>query len=844
MTQTYHGDHILIYGAQEHNLKNINVGIPRNTITAITGVSGAGKSSLAFDTLLSEAHRKFFFTLSHYFRQFLPIKNRAKVRKITGISPAIGLSQYETRPSSYASLATMTDLGELFGVLFSKYSVTFCPKHLLKTQPLSLDTIAQQIQKKYANKLVAICAPIVESKKGSFRKLFEEIAEKGFLKVYCDKKILTLNPIPDLDLEKKHTIKIIVDYINITEKSHKRLINSLETATKLSDGYIEVILSNSKGEIKTEATETFAIKGGCPTCGYSWPKLDSRYFSANSLGKCSFCSGLGQKKSEPSELRATHCKSCQGTGISNKFQAIKFHEVNIYDIYNQTIGEILEIVKGIKTENNALRVLLEEIIKSLKSLSNMGLDYLSLARKISSLSLGEHQRARLSGILSQELTGIIYILDEPSQGLHSSEIKKLYEALVKLKNKRNTIILVDHDPYLLKKSDWIIDLGPTGGRLGGFKSAEFKPTDCKLYENHSLTAKFLYKNEQEILFNLKENSPPSDFIEIIDAHCHNLKIKRALIKKKSINVISGVSGSGKTSLILYTLYNNLKKILSNTHNKKESFSFCEKIKNIENITECYLIDRMPLAKTSASITATYLGLFTPIRELFASIPQAKIAGLGSKDFSLRTGNGRCSDCLGKGVHILEMKFLEDTEIKCSLCDGSRYKVNVLAIKYKNKTIADILDMSIDEAYSFFCYHKKIKTTLEACKKIGLGYLTLGQTSSNFSGGEAQRLKIVPFLLKSTRENKIFILDEPTRGLHEYDIDFLLSSLKELVKNKATVIIIEHHLGIIQKADWLIDLGPGSAQNGGKILYQGEASGIINCKESKTASFLKRNYETT
>lgn len=840
MTDAYDTDSIIILGAEEHNLKNIDVKIPRGSITAITGVSGAGKSSLAFDTLLSEAYRKFFFTLSHYFRQFLPTKNKAKIKKITGLSPAIGLSQYETRPSPYASVATITDIGELFGILFSKYSEAFCPKHALATKPLSEDQVSEQVNTLYKNELIAICSPFVESKKGHFRKKLEDIAEKGFLKIYCDGRTLSLSPVPELDPEKKHTIKIIVDYLQVTGRSDKRLSQSLKTAAKLSEGYTEVFISNDKGKLSTKGKRNFSLKAGCPECGYSWPKLDSRYFAANSLGRCPECSGLGRPQDEEGGNSLSKiCSSCKGTGLSKEYLSIKVAGQNIHDIYHKTVSQNIDFVISLKARNGAEKLVLSEIKKSLKSLQKMGLGYLNIFRKVSSLSLGEHQRTRLSSVLSQDLSGIIYVLDEPSQGLHASEIEQLYKVLLELKNKGNTLVIVDHDPYLLKKSDWIIDLGPVGGKLGGQKLAEFAPSQMKDFEKVSLTAKSLLK-EQTKTSNVKPKKKEDDeeFIEILEASCHNLKIDKVSFKKKAINVVSGVSGSGKTSLAIHTLYNNVAKRLDPSQSKKKSWLYCEKITNIKDFSEAHLINRMPLSKTSASLVVTYLGLFTMIRELFASSHEAKIAGLAVQDFSLRTGSGRCSECSGKGSHILEMKFLEDVELECALCSGKRYKLNVLSVRYNKKSISDVLDFSIDEACEFFHFHRKIKTVLKACQKIGLGYLKLGQASTQFSGGEAQRLKIVSTFLKAKKANKLLVLDEPTRGLHENDIVYLVDFLRELSDTGATIIVIEHHIGLIKEADWLVDLGPGAAEEGGKVLYEGEPFGLISLKKtSQTAKFL-------
>lgn len=840
MTGSYPRDAIVIHGASEHNLKNLDVTLPRGAITAITGVSGAGKSSLAFDTVLSESYRKFFFTLSHYFRQFLPTKEKAKVKKITGLSPAIGLSQYETRPSPYASVASITDLGELFGVMFAKYADTFCPKHGLATQALSQEEVSKQISRNYQGTMIALCSPFVQSKKGHFRKKLEGLREKGFLKILCDGEILSLSPTPELDPEKKHTIKVIVDTLEVKGAS-KRLDKSLKTAFDLSDGYVEAIPCDRKGGLEEQERKTFSNKAGCPSCGYSWPKLDSRYFAANSLGRCSCCNGLGRLEEHETEKYRGElgeaCDTCRGTGISSDKSSIKVKDHNIHDLYHLTISEVDQFLQSLTPKHAAEERLLGEMRKGLSGLIKMGLGYLHLFRKITSLSLGEHQRARLSSVLSQDMSGIIYVLDEPSQGLHPSEIENLYQVLLELKSKGNTLILVDHDPYLLKRADWIIDLGPVGGKKGGHKLAEFKPKDAARYRETSLTASSVFLNGETPFAKVK-SSREDEFINIHGASCHNLKIPKVSFRKKALNVVSGVSGAGKTSLVIHTLYSNLQHYVYEETLKKKDLMHCSKIEGFQDISECYLINRMPLAKTSASLVVTYLGLFTMIRELFASSPEAKIAGLLPKDFSLRTGDGRCSECQGKGFRTLEMKFLEDVQVECPLCQGKRYKLNILSVRYNDKNMSEILDLSVDEAYKFFHFHRKIKTILKACQNIGLGYLKLGQPSTQFSGGEAQRLKIVSTFLKAKKENQLLVLDEPTRGLHECDITYLVKFLRELTDSGSTVVVIEHHTGLIKEADWLVDLGPGAAEDGGTLLYEGKPQGVLLYKEkSPTAQYL-------
>ena len=427
----------------------------------------------------------------------MPLNKRAQVQKITGLSPTVSLTQHETKPSSLATLATASDLNELFGVLYSKYGKGHCPKHLLTTEPISIQLIAQKLLEDEGSKTLAICAPLVEEKKGNFEKLLEKTAEKGFVSIYCDGQVTSLSPAPKLNKEKKHTIKVIIDYIKGKNSSQKRLLASLETAAEIGQGYIDVIPCDQKNKLIVNKKRSYSLNSGCPTCGYSWPKLDSRYFSANSLGKCSSCNGLGSTNNRVETTLGTECSSCNGTGIHKKFKSFEIEGETIHFLYKQPVKNILEFVKKVPPINPAQKLLLNEIKKILQSINDIGLSYLSPCRKIETLSLGEHQRVRLASILSQELTGVLYVLDEPSQGLHPQELNKLMKSLVQIKEKGNTIILVDHDLFLLQNSEWIIDLGPGGGRSGGFKLAEFAPKDWENHKKSSLTAKLLFSNETQ-----------------------------------------------------------------------------------------------------------------------------------------------------------------------------------------------------------------------------------------------------------------------------------------------------------------------------------------------------------
>ena len=855
--------HISIKGANEHNLKNIDVDIERGKITVITGVSGSGKSSLAFDTVLAESQRRFFYTLSNYSRQFLDLGSRPSVKFIDGLSPAICLAQNETQPSKRATVGTLTDTTELLGVLWSRFGDQYCPDHNRPTSTVNVNEVAERILKEFDGETLAICAPLVEQKRGTFRVLMEAAAQKGFLRLFVDGKILPISPIPVLNKDFKHTIKIVVDSVTINSakmnekenKSKSRLIRSLKTAIEEGQGFAEYFVVTTVKDEKTlqlDKGSTISADGGCEVCGYSWPKLDARYFSPNSIGKCTSCSGLGvQDSSEEEEdgeqehlqdrlgLRDA-CKVCKGSGINPKYNAIKILDYSIQDIQIMPINQLLGIfdeIKKIHKSNLASERLIEEIAASLSRVSNVGLAYLSLSRRIRSLSAGEAQRLKLAGILGDSLRGILYVLDEPSQGLHPSELELLWESIENLKDLGNTIIIVDHDQSLMRKADWIIDLGPGGGEHGGKLLAKFRPADVKKFEKISSTAKHLLeKNEDKV----KSRQPkPTEFIEVTSPTVNNLKMPSVKFAKSRLNVVTGVSGAGKSSLVLSTLFPNIK-TLSGLKQKsaKKSWRNCKKIEGAACYEMVNLIDRRPIAKSSVSMPASYLDVFTDIRNLFAKTPEAQIAGLTARSFSLSVEAGRCLECKGRGEVTLSMRFLTDARTRCTVCNGQRYRPHVLGVTYNGLNMNEILQQSIADAAVFFKHHKKISARLQPALDLGLGYLKLGQPSGSLSGGEAQRLKIVPYLAKRHGGNSILVMDEPTTGLHGQDAAKLIKSLHRLVVLGATVVLIEHSAEVIFASDWIIDVGPGSAAEGGNLIYQGDVDGFVKMKDSITAKYLR------
>lgn len=836
--------HIEIVGAAEHNLKSIDVKIQRGAITVITGVSGSGKSSLAFDTILAECQRRFFYTLSSYTKQFLDLGSRPKVKKISGLSPAIALPQVETQPSVKASVGSLTDLAELFGVLFSRFGEKLCPNHELPTDTISVSDIATRIVSEYADEVVAICAPVCVEKKGVFKAQLTSFVNKGYVRAFIDGEIVKLTPQPKLEREKKHTIKLIIDQIKVKASSKKRLERSLHQAMEEGKGYSEYYPVTDKKSLDLEKPGVVSLEGGCPQCGYTWPKLDARFFSRNSIGRCRACNGLGviqvsESKEVLEQLQYQTCHECSGTGIQPQCKQVKVLEWSIYDVHSRSIEEVLTYIQSGEMQalssNLAFKHVHEEIKSKLLKIIEMGLGYLSLQRRVITLSGGEAQRLKLSGVLSESLRGVVYILDEPSQGLHPLELERIWKSLIHLKELGNTVIIIDHDEFFMKKADYLIDLGPGGGQKGGYVVASFVPSKAKELKGKSKTASYLTQGKASRVSNKKSQN--ENFITLYKPQLHNLKIDKVRFSKGRLNVITGVSGAGKSSLAFGVLFPNLW-ILKNSKSKKVSLIACEKIEGIDKIPILNLIDRKSIAKTSVSIPATYLDVFSVIRKLYEKLPDAQTYGFTARSFSLNVEGGRCEECKGRGYIVHSMKFLEDSKSECHICHGQRYKSFVLQIQYNGLSIADVLNLTLDEALEHFKNHKKIVQVLSCASRLGLGYLKLGQPTRSLSGGESQRLKLVPFLSKKKDPGSIIMLDEPTRGLHFEDVSKLIRVLQEFAAEGVTIIVTEHNTDIILSADWIVDIGPGSSSDGGQLVFEGDLKSFLASKKSKTSLCLK------
>jgi excinuclease ABC subunit A len=828
---------IRVRGASEHNLKNIDLDIRRGAITVITGVSGSGKSSLAFDTVLAESQRRFFYTLSHYSRQFLDLGTRPAVKQVTGLSPAIALAQNETTPSRRATLGSLTDISELLAVMYARFGEQLCPKHRLATTAMTKDAIVDHILSAAEGRNIALVIPMAESKKGIFRKELTAYATKGYTKAWIDGKVTDLEPTPELAREEKHTIKILVDLLKVKKDAPERLIRGIQAVLDQSGGYGEWMPVDAKGLWDVGHKVVFSTNGGCPECGYAWPKLDSRYFNANSLGRCEECDGYGvldvEEFDENAEddhdavaLSEARCDACLGTGVQKDADAILLAGKTIHELLNLPLSALLAQLQAHAwlsrfKENLAFERVATEVRDGIKRLVVMNLGYLSLARRVRSLSGGESQRVKLAGILSENLRGILYVLDEPSQGLHHSELATMIKHLKDLRDQGNTVIIVDHDEDIMNCADQIVDLGPTGGRDGGHLLATFAPTQVAQYAKISKTAAWLSRTKTMPRRRPIDHNNQS-FLTVRQPRLNNLKMDHVRLPLEAMTVVTGVSGAGKSSLVLGILFPNLITAmnLDGKKSKANPWVHCSGFDGHHDLKRVDLIDRRPVAKSSVSMPATYLDVLGDLRDLYASLPDAQVAGLTAKAFSIHLEGGRCPECKGRGELNLQMRFLADARIRCPVCNGKRFRSHVLDVRFNGLSIYDILNLSVDEAVAQFNHHRKIVQKLAPAQRLGLGYLKLGQPSASLSGGEAQRLKMVPYFTRKMGQGSVLILDEPTTGLHFEDVSRLVSVMRELTDVGVTLIVVEHNDEVIRAADWCLNIGPGAASEGGRLTYEG------------------------
>ena len=925
---------IIIKGAKEHNLKNVSVDIPKEKLVVITGLSGSGKSSLAFDTIYAEGQRRYVESLSAYARQFLDKMKKPKVDLIEGLSPAISIEQKNTSKNPRSTVATVTEIYDYMRVLYARVGVPYSPFTGKPIVSQSVSEMVDKIKTLPKSSTIFLLAPIVRGRKGEYKKEILNYKKRGFQKIKVDGNYYEINDFPDLNKKTKHDISIIVDRIVINSSIGNRLADSVETALNLSGGLLNVEYEDETLPKKFRKKEsiTFSSKFSCPESGFTIEEIEPRLFSFNSpYGACEECEGIGHnlnvdpnlvvpndkkslqdgaiepwakstslyyvqtlaslakhykfsmsepwkkipkkiqdiilygsdeeeikfsyddnyqsyttkktfegvinnlerryletdsewKREEISQYQSeTNCEKCKGYRLKEEALCVKINDLNISEVTKKSIDEAKEWFDNLNTilndrDKKIAQHILKEINERLNFLLNVGLNYLTLSRESGTLSGGEAQRIRLASQIGSGLTGVLYVLDEPSIGLHQRDNKKLITALKKLRDLGNTVIVVEHDTETMENADHIIDLGPEAGLYGGEIVAEGNYDEI-IKNEKSITGNYLSGKKYIALPKKRRVAKNGRFLEIIGATGNNLKNVDLKIPIGAFSCITGVSGSGKSTLILHTLFNALNLILNNNKSRKTPKAF-KNYKGTELIDKIIDIDQSPIGRTPRSNPATYTGAFGPIRDWFASLPEAKARGYKIGRFSFNVKGGRCETCEGDGVITYEMHFLPDVFIPCDTCKGTRYNRETLEIRFKDKNIADVLDMTVDEGCAFFENIQSIRSKLITLKHVGLGYIKIGQQATTLSGGEAQRIKLAKELSKRSTGRTLYILDEPTTGLHSHDIKKLLEILQAFVNTGNTVVVIEHNLDVIKTADWIVDMGPEGGINGGKIIAEG------------------------
>jgi excinuclease ABC subunit A len=934
-------DSIFIKGARTHNLKNVSLEIPRNKIVVITGLSGSGKSSLAFDTLYAEGQRRYVESLSTYARRFLSMMEKPDVDQIEGLSPAISIEQKSTSHNPRSTVGTVTEIYDYLRLLYSRIGTPVCPDHNEELRAKTVSEICDEILKLKEGSKIMIMAPVVRDKKGEHLAIYDELRKSGYVRVKVNGVVYPIEEFPDLEKNKKHNISAVIDRLVIKSGNdiRSRISESVETSLLLSDGLIEI------EDLDSNSLSLFSSSFSCSQCGYSIPELEPRMFSFNNPhGACPKCDGLGviqffnekqliqdedvsiangaikgwtrrnrfyyyqlrclsnhfdftlttKWKDYPQKIKdiilwgtkekidfshrfrsgsriirkhrfegvipsterrfketdseyirnelaklmsESTCDECDGSRLNTYARNVFINNTQIHNITSMKITDALSFIKKMKLEGSKEKIaekILKEIRDRLTFLEDVGLSYLTLDRSAETLSGGEAQRIRLASQIGSGLVGVTYVLDEPSIGLHQRDNTKLIKTLNNLKDLGNTVIVVEHDEEAIRSADHIIDIGPGAGKHGGEICAQ-GDIDAILKNKNSITAKFL-SGKRKIKVPKKRTKVKDKNINIIAAHENNLKKISASIPVGLFTCITGVSGSGKSTLINQTLLPISSFLLNKSKLTKEIK--CEKIEGLDHLDKVISIDQSPIGRTPRSNPATYTGLFSHIRDLLSQTIEARSRGYKPGRFSFNVKGGRCEACQGDGMIKVEMHFLADVYVKCDVCNGKRYNEQTLEIKYKEKNISDILDMTVEDALNFFDAHPSIKKKLITLNDVGLGYITLGQSALTLSGGEAQRIKLAKELSKRSTGKTLFILDEPTTGLHFADIELLLKVLDRLKQQGNTVVVIEHNLDVIKTADWIIDLGPEGGSDGGTIVAEGTPEDVAKNKGSYTGEFLK------
>ena len=932
-------DKLVIKGARENNLKNIDLTLPKNKLIVMTGVSGSGKSSLAFDTICAEGERRFLESQSTYAKQFFGGIKKPDVDSIEGLSPTISIDQKTTNNNPRSTVGTVTEIYDYLGVLFARVGVPFCPTHKIPITSQSIEEMTNKVLSYEEGTKIIILSPVVEGKKGTFKDLLEDLKKDGYVRVIIDNEQYDLSETIELSKTKKHNIEVVIDRLVIKEDVRSRLFEALEAACKLADGRV---LVDVLGKDKILFSEKFA----CPYCDFSLKELEPRIFHFNTpYGACPDCKGLGVKLvidkdlimpdknisikdggiktlgddndnmyykrlecccnhygidlSKPIKdltkeeldiiLYGNHeiirfnyksksgninnslgeyegiinnlerrymettsewirdwiegymieltCPTCNGARLKDEVLSVLINDKNIYQVSSMSVKNLLEFINNLKLTKEQEQIsslLVKELKSRLTFLMDVGLEYLTLNRTAGTLSGGESQRIRLATQIGTGLTGILYVLDEPSIGLHQKDNDKLIASMLKMRDLGNTLIVVEHDIDTMKKADYLVDIGPDAGENGGYIMAQGTPEEVSNNEN-SITGQYL-SGKRCIEVPKTRRKGNKKYLEIVKARENNLKDITVKIPLGTFTCVTGVSGSGKSTLINEILYKSLTKSIYKSKVKPGAH---KEIKGLDNIDKVVFISQDPIGRTPRSNPATYTGVFDDIRDLFATTKEAKMLGYDKSRFSFNVKGGRCEACRGDGVKRIEMHFLPDVYVPCEVCHGARYNSESLRIKFKDKNISEVLDLRVSEAKKFFENSPKIQKQLQVIEDVGLGYIKLGQAAPTLSGGEASRVKLAKELQKKPTGKTVFIMDEPTTGLHSEDIKKLLEIIQRIVNNGDTLIVIEHNLDLIKVADYIIDLGPDGGDNGGKVIATGTPEEVAKEKNSYTGEYLKK-----
>jgi len=827
---------IIIKGAREHNLKNIDVTIPRDQLVVITGLSGSGKSSLAFDTIYAEGQRRYVESLSAYARQFLEQMGKPDVDSIEGLSPAISIEQKSTSHNPRSTVGTVTEIYDYLRLLFARVGRPSCFQCGEEITAQTVQQMVDAIGLLPEGSKFQLLAPIVRGRKGEYRKELLDMRRAGYVRARIDGQLVDLDEDITLDKQKKHTIEIVIDRLVMKpgEALTRRLADSVETSLKLTGGLVGVLTENGKVALYSE-------KLACISCGVSYPEITPRVFSFNSPhGACPACDGIGYAMTPGSSddedfTLLEPCETCKGARLRPESLSIKLATQSIAEVTHLSVRAAADFFGSLKFTERELVIahrILKEIRERLGFLVNVGLDYLTLDRAAATLSGGEGQRIRLATQIGSGLVGVLYILDEPSIGLHQRDNRRLLQTLLRLRDLGNTVVVVEHDAETMMAADHLLDMGPGAGTQGGHVIAQGTPKEV-MKNPASLTGQYLRGTQMVSLPHRDRKA--KGMLSIVGARKHNLKGMTAKIPLGLLTCVTGVSGSGKSTLVLEVLFHSLSQLL---YHKKPKIDGCKELLGVEALDKVIDIDQSPIGRTPRSNPATYTGLFGFIRDLYSNLPESRVRGYKPGRYSFNVKGGRCEACQGDGLIKIEMHFLPDVYVTCEVCKGQRYNRETMEIHHKGKSIADVLNMTVAEAVQFFEHIPFIKRKLDTLNDVGLHYVKLGQSATTLSGGEAQRVKLSRELSKRPTGRTMYILDEPTTGLHFADVQRLLDVLDRLVEAGNTVLVIEHNLDVIKNADWIIDLGPEGGDRGGEIVAEGPPKEIAKSKRSYTGQVLK------